>query len=552
MGTVVFWILFLALIITSLIINLKNSQKRSIKRKEEIKNSFGKFERSNIERVDYTKVEGLYKHLLNEKNIPVIDSVTSHDLSLELLFNSLNNTLSSPGEEYLYYKLNSLNQDFELAKDERKLIDYYCNHEELRNNTLFCLDELSKLKKIDSFNVIRDLKNKKSGNNFVHYLSDFLLLLSILCIFVFPGLGFVATIIILVVNSATYFSGKRQMEEDIYGFAYSLSVIRTAKKIHETDNSCKIDKYKDLFLLSKGNYLISFKRGTTSNPITIILNYLNLFLHFDLITYNRKLNMIKDKADDILELYTLIGRIDCAISMASFVSSLQNCSYPEFVDFSEGFDIKEMIHPLNTNPVPNDIKVSRGIVLTGSNASGKSTFLKTCGVNVIMAQNFGFAMAKSYKAPIVRLYSSISLNDSIVEGNSFFVAEAKSLKRICDATTEFDNVFCLIDEVLKGTNTLERISSGVSVLEYLAKRNCIVFAATHDAELSVMLNELYDSYYFTEIIENGIMKFPYKINKGVAGEGNAIGLLKLLEFDNCITDNAEKLCVKYKEKGRWD
>lgn len=552
MGNIVFWVLFSALVIVALYINFNNSKKRKQSRRNEIIDSYGRFDRNKSVNIDVSRINGLCNYLnLSDNKSCEIDSITSNDLSIKELFACINQTLSSPGEEYLYYKFNSLNQDLESAESVRKLIDYYHENEEIRINAQFCLDELSKLKKVDSFKVIRDLKDKKAGNNVVHYLLDLFLLFSVIGIFISPGIGFVATIIMLIVNSAVYFSGKRLMEEDLYGFAYSIHLIKTAMKLFEIDKSDEFSKFKDLFIISKGNYWISFKSGTTSNPVSVLLVYLNLFLHFDLITYNRKLKMISEKAEEITKLYISVGRVDALIAMASFLASQNiNCK-PNFSDFSEGFDVKGLVHPFNEKPVPNDIKVTGGVILTGSNASGKSTFLKACGLNVIFAQNFGFSLAKEYSGSIVRLYSSISLNDNILECDSFFVAEAKSLKRICDAAKIYDNVFCLIDEVLKGTNTLERISSGTLVLRYLAEKNCICFAATHDVELSELLKEHYEPYYFTEEIIDGVMTFPYKIHKGIAGQGNAIKLLRLMEFEPEITDNAEKLCREYKEKGRW-
>ena len=553
MGNVVFWILFWLLVILAIAVNIRNARIGKQKRKAFLLDSYGKFDKCPKDSFDYKNSKGLYEFLSeNNENTGFIDDITFFDLSLDQLFRGFNHTVSSPGEEYLYYKFKTLNQDCKAAEDERSLADYYQNHENVRNNTLLLLDGLSKLKKTDSFKVISELKNQKVENNALHFICDLLFVLSFIFIFVSPGPGFVAMLIMLAVNIGTYFSGKRKMEDGLYGFAYSMLMIETAQKLSAIDESGSFDKYKDLFSLSRGNFLISFKRGTTSNPFSIILDYLKLLFHFDLICYNSKLKKISDRSKELIDLYILIGKIDCAISVASFIKSQSEACYPQFGRFFDGFDIKGMIHPLNSQPVSNDIAVKRGIILTGSNASGKSTFLKTCGLNVIFAQNFGFALAKEYCGPIVRLYSSMSISDDITKRDSFFVAEAKSLKRICDATKEFDNVFCLIDEVLKGTNTLERISLSTQVLRYLANDRCICFAATHDGELSILLDGIYTPYYFTEVIKDGVMTFPYKIGKGVAGEGNAVKLLELLGYDSSITENAAKLCAKYKEKGRWE
>lgn len=553
MGVVIFWAVFLALLIFALVINVRNDRLKKQERKAFLLSRFGDFDKASQETIDYTKSEGLYNYLTEkDKNNLQLDEITYFDLSLDQLINGLNQTVSSPGEDYLVYKFKTLNQDCSVSRKEWELIEYYRNNKEIRNETLLCLDELPKYKKFDSFKVIFDLKNKKSDSNIIHYILDILLVLSFALIFIFPGPGFTMLFIMMGVNAATYFSGKRKMEEGLYGFAYSNLVINCARKLSLIDEKNQFDEYKDLFGLTKGRFLISFKKGTTSNPFSILADYLKLFLHFDLIYYNSKLKKISEKSEEIIGLYILLGRIDCLISIASFVESQKIfCNFQE-CDFGEGFEIKGMIHPLNTEPVPNDFENKRGIILTGSNASGKSTFLKACGINVILAQNFGFALAKEYKGPYVRLYSSMSISDNISKRDSFFVAEAKSLKRMCDATCEYSNVFCLIDEVFKGTNTLERISCATSLLKYLAKDSCICFAATHDAELCLLLKDSYSPYYFTEEIVNEVMTFPYKIGKGVAGEGNAVRLLELLSYDKGITEDARNLCEFYKNKGRWE
>lgn len=554
MGTYIFWIVFWGLVLVAFIINRKNAKTKKANRIKAIKEGFGKKKEVDLNNVvsDFSYVDGLLEYRKNiSDNEFYIDKTTFFDLNLQELYSRINSTVSSPGEEYLYYRFNSLNQNPDFALREKELIDSYLTDDKKREETQIILDNLSKIKGNDSFELISNLKQAKSESNIKHLILDLLFVLSFCLIFVYPGLGFVSLLVMLCVNISTYFSGKRVMENGLYGFAYALKLIKAQKRLFDSKTD-EVNDYEDLFDLAKGSFLVSLKSGTTSNPLSIIFDYIKLIFHIDLICYNKKLAGLSEKCDKLIELYVHLGRIDCAISMASFVKAYGNSCDPTFCSFSEGIDIKEMIHPLNRKPVPNDISVKRGIILTGSNASGKSTFLKSCGINVIFAQNFGFALAKEYRAPIVRLYSSMALNDNIVSEESYYVVESKSLKRICDAISEYNNVFCLIDEVLRGTNTLERISASSEILRFLSIGDCICFAATHDGELTKLLKDRYDMYYFTEIIKDDVLTFPYKINKGVAGEGNAIKLLEMLGYDKNIIDNASKIAQNYKETGKWE
>lgn len=95
--------------------------------------------------------------------------------------------------------------------------------------------------------------------------------------------------------------------------------------------------------------------------------------------------------------------------------------------------MKEVYHPLIDNPVCNSITTKGNVLLTGSNASGKSTFLKTIAINSILAQTIGTSLSKEYIAPVYRIYSSMALRDDLANSDSYYIVEIKSLKRILDA-----------------------------------------------------------------------------------------------------------------------
>lgn len=132
------------------------------------------------------------------------------------------------------------------------------------------------------------------------------------------------------------------------------------------------------------------------------------------------------------------------------------------------------------------------------------------------------------------------------------MVEIKSLKRIIDAINYDIPFLCFVDEILRGTNTIERIAASSEVLKYFStSNNCICIAATHDIELTHILEGHFDNYHFQEEIKNNDIKFDYKFYKGRATTRNAIKILKLIGYDKNIVKSAEKSAENFMKDGIW-
>ncbi len=182
------------------------------------------------------------------------------------------------------------------------------------------------------------------------------------------------------------------------------------------------------------------------------------------------------------------------------------------------------------------------MLITGSNASGKSTFLKTVALGSIFAQTVHTVLADSYEGAMCRPVSSMSLRDDVQGGDSYYMVEIKALKRILDLLeTEGLPVLCFVDEVLRGTNTIERIAASTQILKSIAKQNNMCFAATHDIELTYLLEGFYHNYHFEEEIAENDISFSYKIMEGRASTRNAIRLLGIMGYAPDIIEEAEAM-----------
>ena len=194
-----------------------------------------------------------------------------------------------------------------------------------------------------------------------------------------------------------------------------------------------------------------------------------------------------------------------------------------------------MRHPLLQRAVPNSITVGRGrgVLVTGSNMSGKSTFLRTVGVNAILAQTINTCLAREYRAPIFHVRSCIGRADDILTGTSYYIAEVEALLELVRASAGSESHLFLLDELFRGTNAVERIAAGQAVLTQLLEdagggtKSHLVLAATHDLELVELASDRYEPCHFGDSVGADGLVFDHRLQRGPSTSRNAIALLRL-------------------------
>lgn len=257
---------------------------------------------------------------------------------------------------------------------------------------------------------------------------------------------------------------------------------------------------------------------------------------------------------DVDAMIEVVGYVETAIAVWIFRKSLEReegwCE-PDF-GAKNGLELETGYHPLITNPVKNGIATDKGVLITGSNASGKSTFLKMVAVNAILAQTIHTCPAARYRAPFYYVYSSMALRDDMDSGESYYIVEIKALKRILDAADAGEKpILCFVDEVLRGTNTVERIAASTQILKSLGRTGILCFAATHDIELTELLRNDFGNYHFEEDVADGDVVFNYKLKEGKATTRNAIRLLELMGYDKEVIEKAYAQAARFTESGVW-
>jgi len=389
-----------------------------------------------------------------------------------------------------------------------------------------------------------------------------LILLSFALIFYVPSWGVLSFFVMLAVGIITYFKYKAKIDRYITSMIYVLAMLKAADKLTKLKIDGLDKELKELGEINKSfasfkknTYVLATAFHTTENPIELLMDYARMIFHVDIIKFNSMLRTMKDHMEDVERLREILGIIDASYAISEFLKeNASDYSRPEFEKNSSELVLEEAFHPLTKVRIPNSITAKRGVLITGSNASGKSTFLKMVAISAILAQTINMVPAKRYKGDFYRIYSSMALRDSIVKKESYFIVEIKSLKRIVDATNERDEmpVMCFIDEVLRGTNTVERIAASSEILKSLCDKGVLCFAATHDIELTYILEDVFENYHFEEQLVDGDITFDHKIYPGRSHTQNAIKLLSVIGYDDKVVGAARKKADTFVSTGVWE
>ncbi len=503
--------------------------------------------------------ESLRAYYLSRQNTASdVDDITWNDLDMDDIFMLMNNTQTSIGEEYLYAFLRKPCFSKEELVERNRLMKFFAENEEKRIDIQTKLYPIGKQTVISVYEYINRLGDKEVKSNIPHYLMILGLLASIGTIFVYPPVGGVLTLIFIINNIMQYYKEKALIENYLMLFAYIYRLLDGTKAIYRM-NIPEIKTYTDS-LKKDCEIFKAFQKGshwvTPKNPsgdfFGAILDYVRMLTHIDLIKYNQLLHFFKNNRDTLNRIYSNIGFIDTIIAAASFRELLPYYCEPMLnAEEKPNIEVEALYHPLITEPIPNSISEQRSVLITGSNASGKSTFIKTLAINAILAQTIDTSTSQSYQASYFIIASSMALRDNLFQKESYYMVEIKSLKRILNFINDDIPVLCFIDEVLRGTNTLERIAASSRILAAIAGRNALVFAATHDIELTHILDNYYSNYHFQERIEANEVLFDYKLYEGKAVSKNAIKLLDMLQFPKEITAAAEASAEEFLVSGEW-
>lgn len=494
-----------------------------------------------------------------------IDDVTWSDLEMDEVFLRVNHTRCYIGEQILYEMLRSGRQDY--FRRNREWLDRLTEDEKMRLELEYRLSRVGK--KQESYYLPEFLSSAhwlKPGHRWVFRILQTILAAAVLLAVIFRTVPFFAFLACSAgANFVVYLFVKMKYDIllssmgglgkmlDLCGWCLDHSELMPSDAAQLRQGWQKVKGLREKL----GKFVFSRQNSASGDPTGLLYEYLLGITLIDITRLSSLLDMIAENRDTIEELYRFAGGLDAAVSVLSFRKSLPDWTYPVFSDQggrtdgvsdlrqhdSDGIRAEGLYHPLLKEPVCNDFYLGGRAIITGANASGKSTFMKALAVSAVLAQTTDTCCASGFSLPAVKVMTSMAIRDDVVTGESYYVREVKYLKRMLDVIDSGKVTLCIIDEILKGTNQKERLAASEAVLDYISRRFGFCVVATHDLELVEKHKDNYAPYYFDSIIEEENVSFTYKIKPGLGGDTNALALLKAFGFPDEICTAATARCL---------
>ena len=326
-----------------------------------------------------------------------IDDITWNDLGMDEIFKRMNHTLSSTGEEYLYHTLRTPKQSAQELEHLEGLVTYFDQNPRERVDVQLLLHRLGTTGNYSLYDYLEYLGDLGRRSNQRHLAVDLLIVFFVFVCFFRFSLGILGVACLMAYHIATYYKEKGEIDPYVVSFAYILRLIRVCGDLVKLpipvcqEEWKRIRLHKDKLASLQNGAFWMLSSGTvsmSSNPLEILMDYVRMVFHLDIIVFNRMLSYLNKHLDDVDALVGEIGGVETAICIGAYRASIKEDDgwcVPRF-NSQNRIVLEDGYHPLIENAVKNSIRTSKSVLLTGSNASGKSTFLKTVAINAILAQ----------------------------------------------------------------------------------------------------------------------------------------------------------------------
>lgn len=272
-----------------------------------------------------------------------------------------------------------------------------------------------------------------------------------------------------------------------------------------------------------------------NTPFYLIFNIIALWDYHYLIA----LEKWKERSGKYLgDWLAALGEVEALCSLALIRHDNPGWAKPDLIERMGGYEALNMGHPLlkRESRIDNDLSIqspTRVLLITGSNMSGKSTLLRTAGINLVLAYAGAPVCAASFRVPLLEIFTCMRVGDNLEKNISSFYAELIRIKKVVEAVSEGRNVFYLLDEIFKGTNSIDRHSGASVLIRKLSSSETLGLVSTHDLELCTLAdkNNRIRNYHFREYYNEEGIYFDYKLQPGSSTTRNAAYLMKLAGID---------------------
>lgn len=273
----------------------------------------------------------------------------------------------------------------------------------------------------------------------------------------------------------------------------------------------------------------------------LLVEVLNIVFLREVISVTKVFRLLEGRREALHSVFCFWGMIDVLCSVSVLRDELPYHTRLKTCQEGETFRADRLYHPLLEDCVSNSLTLcGQSALITGSNMSGKTTFIRAVGVSVLCGKALDTCFAEVFcLLPDTKLHSAIHVEDDLMAGRSLFLQEVQTMKEMLEQSKQGSCLF-LLDELFKGTNTTERIAIAKAVLAALATQRNVVFASTHDIELASLLAGQYSLYHFCETISDDKLSFDYLLKPGPVTERNAIRIIELYGYPAEVVEEARR------------
>ncbi|MBM6738750.1 MutS-related protein [Faecalicatena fissicatena] len=486
-----------------------------------------------------------------------LDDITWSDLDMDDVFARVNTCCSWMGEQVLYKRMRDMDTEPDRLAALEEDITWLDRNEKERQELQLRLFDLGKRENSCYVpELITEPEIFELEHPWVYQVLQILLIASLLgglgaAIF-FRNMEMLSPFLFLfLVNMCVYALKRSSYEINLEIISAVQALTSLAGNLAESDRICG-GHFREKFqgtkeAAAKLNKVLRVLRKRQQSQYSTDLSelvrvYVKGAFLVDFVHYNRAMKEISAHREEVLRILLITGELDVAVCAASFRRSLPLFCVPEYSGHRE-LELRDLYNPLIDEPVYNDLSLKTGCIITGSNASGKSTFIKAAAISAVLAASVHTCAASRARLYPFDVYTSIAIRDNLLAGESYFIKEIRSMERIIRKVDEGRPVLAVIDEILRGTNTKERIAASTAVLQYLREKGCLVIAATHDLEIAENLVSGpagYEGFYFCEEAYEQGLAFDYRIHPGICRQTNAVRLLEVFGFPEEITREARR------------
>lgn len=482
-----------------------------------------------------------------------VDDTTWNDLELDLLLRGIDCSRSIVGSEVLYALLREQGADGQILTAREALAGLFRREESLRLRVEIILSNIGYRGFHGAWRYLYSPDYQMPDKPWRYRALAALPTLFALLGFVYKPL-FIVAILALMVNAFVNYRTQAIWEKELIALRHISTVLHAAgrlSKIDHPDLAAQTEELRALFgALRPIRFWLSLFGSEQVHELDVITPFLKMLFMLDMLSFTAIVRGLERHGGQVRRLYRLVGEMDAVLSIAHLKERVPALCTPAFDDALH-VQAEGVRHPLVRDAVTNDLDWQRHLLITGSNASGKSTFIKAVAINCILAQTLHLCFARRFSLCRAQVLTSMAIRDQVLAGESYFIAEIRSMKRMADAADEGRRALCFVDEILRGTNTIERIAASSSLLRSFEGTNMLCMAATHDIELTRILADVYDNRHFSETVSEDGVSFDYLLRQGPTRTRNAILLLAQMGFEPGLVARAREQVRHFEQTGLW-